>query len=440
MSPYLESFLLSFNLIIMLCWVYLGSQVGIIALVISSFLIMWITAHSNLYLYNLHILLLLSTALITNYFVAKERKLKRLKNISIEELQEKKNSLEAELGDFRLRTPTLEKKFSRYAALKEVTEALSSSLSLTKIVNIILEKEFAIVDKSEAALLFLIDEEKQQLTLSGYRNKDSHIGVKSKNGDLFDNYVLKQRKPLIVNDAGKDFRFNSDEVAALGYRVRSLISAPLISEQRIIGLLRLNSCDKDVYSADDLRVLHIISNLAATAIRNAQLYSQTEKLAITDSLTELHVHRYFHQRFSEEIDKSLHSNLPLSLLMLDIDHFKKYNDRYGHTAGDIVLRHIAKLILSVARSKDIVARYGGEEFALVLIDTDKDKALTKALELRERIEQEAIMLRREKTKITISIGVASLPSDGVVKEELIEKADSALYRAKKTGRNQVCTT
>jgi diguanylate cyclase (GGDEF)-like protein len=385
--------------------------------------------------------LFFSTGLITNYFVVKDRKLRRLKNIKIEELQKKKNSLEIELRDLRLKTPTLEKKFSRYAALKEVTEALSSSLSLAEIVDIILERTFSIVDKSEVSVLFLIDEEKQQLTLFGCRNKNAHthIGIRSKRGDLFDNYVLRYRKPLIVNDTYKDFRFNSDEVASLKYKVRSLISAPLISERKIIGLLRLDSSCEDVYSVDDLRVLDIISNLAATTIRNAQLYLEMEKLAITDSLTGLYVYRYFHQRFSEEIEKSRQGKSPLSLLMLDIDHFKKYNDRYGHSAGDIVLKHIAKLSLSVVTSKDFVARYGGEEFTLVLINTTKDKALLTAEELRKRIEQEAIVLRREKTHVTVSIGVVSLPSDGRGKEELIEKADSALYKAKKKGRNQICT-
>lgn len=440
MNPYLESLLLSLSLVIMLCWIYLGITTGVIALICSSFLVLWTTIHSNLYLYNLHILLLLSIASITHYFVAKEKKLQRLKNINIDELTERKNSLEAKLKDCHLKTPTLEKKFYRYAALKEVTVALSSSLSLAEIVNITLEKAFTIVNKSEAAFLFLIDEEKQRLALFGCRSKDSAINIKSRRSDLFDNYVLKQRKPLIVNDIRKDFRFDSDKVASLGYKVCSLISSPLISERRIMGLLRLDSYYEDNYLADDLRVLDIISNLAAIAIRNAQLYSQMEKLAITDGLTGLYLYRYFQERFSEEINKSLQNNLPLSLLMLDIDHFKKYNDQYGHTAGDVVLRHIAKSLLSVTRSKDIVARYGGEEFTLVLINTDKDKALLTAEKLREKIEREAIMLRREHTHVTVSIGVVSFPSDAKVKEVLIEKADSALYRAKKTGRNRICTT
>lgn len=440
MNIHHEPFLLLLSLMGMLCWFYFGSKAGVIAFIFATLIIVWTTLHYTFYLHGLHVLLLLVIALITNYFVAKEKALKQIKDTNVQELTEKKYSLEMQLKDYRLKAPALERKLYRYTALEQVTEALSSSLLLTEIVKIALEKAFTILGKSEVTLLFLVDEEKQRLIRAGYKSEDSSFDIKSRKGDLFDDYILKQGKPLIVADTNKDFRFDSDKVTSLGYKVRSLISAPLISERRIIGLLRLDSNHEDTYSEDDLRVLDIISSLAATAIRNAQLYSQMEKLASIDSLTGLYVYRHFQKRFGEEIDKTLRSNRPLSLLMIDIDHFKKYNDRYGHTAGDLVLKHIAGLISSVARSEDIAARYGGEEFTLVLTNTDKDEALAKALDLKERIKQEVIMLRRKHTHVTVSIGVVSLPSDAKVKEELIEKADFAMYRAKKTGRDRVCTT
>jgi diguanylate cyclase (GGDEF)-like protein len=164
-----------------------------------------------------------------------------------------------------------------------------------------------------------------------------------------------------------------------------------------------------------------------------------EKLAITDGLTNLHNHRFFHERLSLEAERSQRSRHELALLMVDVDHFKLYNDRHGHPAGDVVLRQVAQLLAEGRRANDIVARYGGEEFALILVDTPKGQAAELGERLRQRIAAHAFPHGDEQPggKLTVSVGVAAMPDDAQTSAALLDAADSALYAAKRAGRNRV---
>ncbi|MFN7170940.1 MAG: GGDEF domain-containing protein, partial [Candidatus Omnitrophota bacterium] len=142
---------------------------------------------------------------------------------------------------------------------------------------------------------------------------------------------------------------------------------------------------------------------------------------------------YLYTRIEEVMAKAKE----FSLLMLDLDHFKDYNDRYGHIAGDIMLKKIAQLLLTHLSGEDFAVRYGGEEFLLVLVDKSKEKAIELAQKIRENVEKEIFYLRREATRLTISIGIAAYPREGRTKEELIHKADEWLYFAKEKGRNRI---
>ena len=193
------------------------------------------------------------------------------------------------------------------------------------------------------------------------------------------------------------------------------------------------------FSTDDLRFLRTIADLTSIAIENAQLYERLETMAIKDGLTGLYLRRHMLERLGEEISKGIRQGLDLSFLMIDLDHFKQYNDSFGHMAGDIVLKAIAKLLEEhFSHPGELACRYGGEEFCVFLPDCPKSKALGLAKELREKIEAREIILRRQKTHVTVSIGVAAFPKDARAADELIFKADEALYQAKETGRNKVC--
>jgi diguanylate cyclase (GGDEF)-like protein len=163
--------------------------------------------------------------------------------------------------------------------------------------------------------------------------------------------------------------------------------------------------------------------------------SRAEIDAITDALTGLYNHRYLHERLSEELHRARDLERPLSVLFCDLDHFKGYNDANGHSAGDAVLREVAHVIEQSVRNVDIAARYGGEEFVVLLVETDRDTALAVAERIRERLR--AAGFTANGVPLTVSIGVAAYPDDGDRREDLLNKADWAMYLAKRRGRDQV---
>ena len=174
--------------------------------------------------------------------------------------------------------------------------------------------------------------------------------------------------------------------------------------------------------------------------RTAALASANERLAhlaITDGLTGRYNHRYLFERLEREVERSKRTNLVVSLLMVDVDHFKRYNDRWGHLAGDAALRMVGDALAEDRRVNDIVARYGGEEFAVLLPDTPRSAAIGVADQVRARIAANPLTYRGEHTPVTVSIGVAACPDDGDTVGALVKMADDALYRAKNAGRNRV---
>jgi diguanylate cyclase (GGDEF)-like protein len=345
------------------------------------------------------------------------------------------NILANETARKRDEIDAVEKKLLRYYTLKGVSEALSVALTLEDVNELIVEKTRRTLGKAGRVLLYLVDASRQELELFASRNAGK---VKEKKGDIFDRWVLKHRKPLMIEDVAKDFRFPADGTAAAGEAFRSLIATPLVTESRVIGILRMDSPSESEYAQDDLRLLDIMSDLGAVAVQNALLYSKTQELARTDSLTGLAVRRYFMERFREDLKRAARSKGTLSILMFDIDRFKDYNDKYGHAVGDLILRHVSRIIRSMVREGDIVARYGGEEMVLLLFGADRKKASADAETIRKMIERQPLILRRQSIDITASIGVAAFPEDAAVEEELLKTADERLYKAKAKGRNMVC--
>lgn len=354
----------------------------------------------------------------------------------LEKLDEEMNILSNKIGEGKRRISSLEGKSKKYSALKDVAETLSTTLSADEINRLIIGNALKTLGKEGRALLFLVNAEKQELALSASMGD---MSVRAKKGDIFDHWVLRHRKSLIVEDATADFRFPADKAADLRNVYRSLIVSPIVTENKIIGILRMDGPRESMYTQDDLRLLDIIADLGAVAIQNAQLYSRTQDLAIKDGLTGLFVRRYFMQRLKAELARAARKKGVFSLLLLDIDNFKEYNDRFGHMAGDIVLKYIARLLSSVVREGDIVARYGGEEMVMLLCDRDKKEAIQEAEKIRKSLKKSPLTLRRQMADVTISAGLAVYPADAVAEEDLIRIADERLYKAKAAGRDRVCS-
>lgn len=211
---------------------------------------------------------------------------------------------------------------------------------------------------------------------------------------------------------------------------------PLKSHGKLVGILGLSKKQNGrLYTQEDMELVTSVANQAGIVIENAQLYAQAMTWAITDGLTKLYNHRYMHERLDEEIARGTRFGSAFSLIMLDLDFFKTYNDTYGHLAGDEVLNSVARCIQSSIRNIDMAFRYGGEEFAVILPETMLDGAFVAAERIRERIEQKS---HSGRAVVTASLGIASWPTDGVTKEQILASADKALYAAKETGRNRTC--
>jgi len=213
----------------------------------------------------------------------------------------------------------------------------------------------------------------------------------------------------------------------------------LLRKNHPLGVLSLYRNKKNGFTKEERLFFKQIALEIAKVLDKVLLFQHTKELSITDDLTGLYNRRYFNQRFDREVLRAKRYRRPLSILMVDIDYFKNYNDINGHLLGDDVLRKVAYLVESNLRKADIVARYGGEEFVILLPEIDKVHADQVAEKLRRTIELRHFPKEQfqPNKNLTISLGLATLPDDSTNSRELLEFADRALYRAKAEGRNRV---
>lgn len=266
-------------------------------------------------------------------------------------------------------------------------------------------------------------------------------------GDLFDlsdsrsfyGSIFRNRQELLVNGLAEQHLFDAELDAKLGQLPAEILGVPLLNDDRkCIGVLGVESLDAGRYSALDLKLLAAIASIASNALSRAHMYQQMERLATIDGLTQIPNHRHFQTLVSQQMEAAARYSQPASLMLFDIDHFKSFNDTYGHPIGDQVLKEVARCVQGAVRASDIVARYGGEEFVVFLPMTDSVNAMMSAERVRSAVEAMGIPHESGKTlKVTISIGVCTFPDLVGSKQELIDCADKAMYFSKKTGRNRV---
>lgn len=357
-----------------------------------------------------------------------------------QDLQEKINVLAFENKAMNVRLVSLKEKTTRYSNLRKVLEEINAPLSLEAIAEHLTSIAFQLVAQEQGTCtLYLVDNATQSLRLCKTQKQDKESVVKAKHGDIFDQWVLRHASVLLIEDLNKDFRFDIEAVRQSESRpIGSLISTALLSGGSFQGILRLDHPQPLFYNQDDLRFLSAIADSGAVALENGRLYQDTEELAIHDGLTGLFTKGYCTELLKIEAKRSIRHNRPFSLLMMDIDYFKQYNDTFGHMAGDIVLRMISRSMTEYLREHSAsVCRFGGEEFCIILSNTGKDAARQIAEGLRRSIAEKRVVLRRQETGVTVSIGLSTFGVDCHDEIELIMRADKALYEAKQKGRDRV---
>lgn len=325
----------------------------------------------------------------------------------------------------------LDSRIKEISLISDFGRVLGSTLHLKETLNIIADSTKNMLNY-QSCVVFLTEGEGEvkkfiprQIT-SPYRQYFEEMKIDYKDGLL--GWVYANKKVLLLEDV-KD--------SVLGNLIneeQSVILSPLIVENETIGVIYFGASAPYSFNGDMLGFVVSISYQAAMAIKNAQFYERIAALAITDGITGLYTHRYFQERLEESVKWAARYNKPISLIFLDLDHFKQFNDTLGHPQGDNVLKEVAEILRAYTRETDLVCRYGGDEFAIVLSDIGKEKAA----EIAERIRSGFLTaLNKYSVQITGSIGVATFPQDAKTKVELILKADTATYKSKHEGKNKV---
>ncbi len=330
------------------------------------------------------------------------------------------------------------------SALHEMSASLNSSLELNEVLNR-LTSQMKLVVPYDFCAFTLYHEESREMEIAAQHGFDSRfVGrrfVLKESAIL--NHMFSQWKDRSVSepydfpDLGKRGRdIELFPIRELQLPLQSLYCFPLVAREKFIGACIIGSVRSNAFTRHHKDFIGTLMNQVSVVIDNAILHQRIRDMARTDGLTGLLNHRTFMEKIEAEFGRLDRNAQQFSLLLMDIDHFKKINDEYGHPVGDVALKRVADIIGETARSVDFVARYGGEEFAVGMVGSDSKGAGQMAERIRKAVEQATITSGRTTFQLTVSVGVASF-SRGYKKEDLIAKADEALYEAKRSGRNRV---
>ena len=331
-----------------------------------------------------------------------------------------------------------------WSGFRQIEVRLIGTASVQEIVAVLvndLPKSFAQIDRVSLAY-FDPEFELARLLGGGEKSFADHSFISiSSNPDAFRALFVSTGKPLLgpCTPVIQSLLFPGDKE-----QFGSVALAPLLSHGRLVGSLNQASRNPGHFNpgaATDL--LGHLAAVTAMCIENAVIQERLKRDGLTDPLTGVANRRFFERRLEEEMQRLARDGQALACMLVDIDHFKQVNDRFGHQAGDHVLKHIVQVLGRDLRASDVLARYGGEEFILLLPNTSPTQAAAIAERLREAVAEQAFAFApKSPLRITISLGLACVPAsrkgaEGISGAELIQRADTALYQAKAAGRNRL---
>lgn len=324
-------------------------------------------------------------------------------------------------------------------SLYQIGLALSTTLDLDEIFNMF-QKIFQQTLKVDRFGIFLVDHSFSTLTLHTSFGSPKNMGkakTSFKLGEDIFGEALMIKKTIHVPDIKKQkrYKYYNDGTNSGSFLVIPL----LLRKNQQVGVISLYRKKTGSFKKTEISLFNKISNEISKVIDKTLLFRHTKELSVTDDLTGLYNRRYFNDRIETEVQRSSRYKRSLTILMIDIDYFKNYNDINGHLMGDEILKRVGHILEDNVRKADILARYGGEEFVVILPEIDKAQALQVAEKLRSTIEAKKFPREENQPrgKLTISLGIASLYDDSLKTKELVDFADRALYKAKAEGRNRV---
>ncbi|HEY5595194.1 MAG TPA: diguanylate cyclase, partial [Nitrospiria bacterium] len=330
-------------------------------------------------------------------------------------------------------------KVRQLGILHESSAQFALAENLDALMNRLVENTPLLI-KSELASLYLLDPQTGQIAQCKHSFTDlTRPSVQEQpDAEGLLGLILKEGTAVLKNDITQppqSIGLPSDHPP-----VRSFLGIPLILRDRVIGGISVaNKLDGSGYTEEDEDILSLLAFQAAAAVEQVRLLEDTQRQAVTDGLTGLFNHREFQKRLQDELDRCKRYGRDFSLLLVDIDYFKSFNDTHGHPFGDLVLKEIGSLIRKTVRTMDIPARYGGEEFVIIAPETTAENAKLLAERLRKNVSAHSFLTPAgQQVILSVSIGLASFPLDAQDREGLIQATDRALYFAKEAGRNRVC--
>jgi diguanylate cyclase (GGDEF)-like protein len=361
------------------------------------------------------------------------RLLKRITSLKAEEIDNRRD-LDQARSELELKRQ-LEGRIGELSILYDVARAVTSSIELNEVLQTITDTVPTRLHVPKFSIMLMGE--------AGLEVRKAHPpgseGLTFAIGEGVCGHAAFSRKSVYVSDLESDQQFFKSRGGAGAKGRGSLLALPMLHGEEVLGVLNFERPEKAAFSAAEIEFFMGVADQAAMAVKNAQLHAKTVELSITDPLTGVSNRRHLFAQLELEIARANRFGTQLSFLMIDIDHFKKLNDSAGHSAGDVVLRHVCELMKSSVRRVDLLARYGGEEFVVLLPQVTRAEALEVADKLRKKVEEAPIEHRevQPEGKVTISVGVANLPIDSTEMGKLVDCADSALYASKRAGRNRV---
>ncbi|MBP2639999.1 MAG: diguanylate cyclase with sensor [Firmicutes bacterium] len=341
------------------------------------------------------------------------------------DLQETMFKLDLQLMD-------IDRAHKNLTALYKITSIVQKTVDESELLNEVLDCMMRECGFTKTAI-FLLDEERQELVCRAQRGGYMRVHLPVSQGVM--GHAIAQRELIYIQDVMADSRY----IASSDHPGSSEVAIPLIVNDRMIGVLDIEASQKYELQNYDFNFLRSLAGHIAMTIAHAQHVVKVEQEAITDSLTGLYNKRYFNDLITKEIRRSNRYSRSVSMLMIDIDYYKQYNDKYGHRMGDEALKVIASIIRQSCRDVDFAVRYGGEEFVLLLLETSMAEAIEVSERLRKTIEYYPFPHQHHQShgSLSVSIGLSNYPDDAWTEIELIDHSDAALYAAKRAGRNCV---